>query len=278
MAAFSVRQAGRIAACAISFLAWSAGCATGTNSSELNTDPLTSGGTAGTAGTGGTDLGGTATGGDVSQPIAGMPAAGSVAVAGMGGGGASSLGGGGAGGMGGGGAGGTGGAGGAAGMAGNAGTAGAGGTPAVGFRYVKLVAISEQAGAVWSSIAELQVMTAGNAAISRAGWVPTADSEELNNESDPATAAIDGDDQTFWHTSWEPAPNDTTDAKLPHYLQIDMVTFHTVTGFSYLPRQVGKNGHIKAYEFYVSKDGVAWGTAVKTGTFPDVSTLQTVTF
>ena len=67
-------------------------------------------------------------------------------------------------------------------------------------------------------------------------------------------------------------------AELPHFLTIDMVTPHLVTGFSYLPRQVGNNGHIKGWEFYVSKDGIAWGNALKTGNFPDVTTLQTVVF
>jgi len=156
--------------------------------------------------------------------------------------------------------------------------AGAGGAPPVGFRYAKLVATSEQSGAVWSSVAELQILTTGGTPISRTGWTVTADSEETDDEQDPATNAIDGDNATFWHTDWEPPPNDVNDPKLPHSLIVDMKSAHAVTGFSYLPRQTGKNGHIKGYEFYLSKDGTAWGTAVKTGTFPDVTTLQTVTF
>ena len=283
MSAFSVKQAGRIAAGAVCFLAWSAGCATGTHPDELSTDPLVSGDMAGSGGTGGADLGGTGgmpTAGDTSQPVAGMPAAGTASVAGASGGGAGGVGGGaGSGGAGGtGGAGGAGGSGGTGGTAGNAGMAGAGGAPPVGFRYAKLVATSEQAGAVWSSVAELQILTTGNAPISRTGWTVTADSQETDDEQDAATNAIDGDNATFWHTEWEPAPADVDDAKLPHSLIVDMKSAHTVTGFSYLPRQVGKNGHIKNYEFYVSKDGTAWGTAVKTGAFPDVITLQVVGF
>lgn len=158
-----------------------------------------------------------------------------------------------------------------------AGSGGSSGGP-VAYRYVRLLATSEQAGAVWSSVAELQVMTTGNVAIDRSGWLASADSQELDDENDPASAAIDGDSATFWHTEWEPAPNNVNDPPLPHWLVIDMKTPHVVTGFSYLPRQVGKNGHIKAWQFFVSKDGQSWGTAVKTGSFPDTTTLQTVTF
>jgi endo-alpha-N-acetylgalactosaminidase len=68
------------------------------------------------------------------------------------------------------------------------------------------------------------------------------------------------------------------DPKPPHWLTIDLKTPQTITGFSYLPRQTGTHGRIKGWEFYVSKDGVTWGTAVKTGSFPDGTALQTVTF
>jgi large repetitive protein len=283
VAAFSFKQAGRIAAGAVSFLAWSTGCAIGTHPGETSTDPLTSGETAGTGGTGGADLGGTggtSSAGSMSEPVAGMPAGGSVGVAGASDGGAGgSLSVAGSGGVGGtGGAGGTAGMGGAGGTGGMAGMAGTGGAPPVGFRYAKLVATSEQAGKVWSSVAELQILTTGNTPISRTGWTVTADSQETDDEQDPATNAIDGDNATFWHTEWEPAPADVNDAKLPHSLIVDMKSAHTVTGFSYLPRQERANGRIKDYEFYVSKDGTTWGTAVKTGAFPDVITLQTVVF
>jgi beta-galactosidase len=59
---------------------------------------------------------------------------------------------------------------------------------------------------------------------------------------------------------------------------IDMMTAHPIVGFTYLPRQDGPNGHVKDWEFYESDDGLAWGQAVKTGTFPDGTALQTVTF
>lgn len=43
---------------------------------------------------------------------------------------------------------------------------------------------------------------------------------------------------------------------------------HQLHGFTYLPRQDGCNhGTVGQYEFYVSSNGVNWGTPVATGTF-----------
>lgn len=205
----------------------------------------------------------------------GMPAASGSESGGSGG---SASGGGGAGGTGGGGTGGGGAGGmGGGGSGGSGGMAGSGGGPA-GYRYAKFVATSEQAGHVWSSVAELNLLTTGSATIVRTDWSITADSQEIDDEQAPATAAIDGNLDTFWHTSWEPAPNDVNDPALPHSLTLDLKAAQVITGFSYLPRQTGTNGRVKDWEFYLSKDGVTWGTPVKKGSFPDGTALQNVTF
>lgn len=219
----------------------------------------------------------------VAGSAAGMATGGAGGTVNSGGGMGGTLGGGGMGGMAGmgmsgAGTGGMGGVAGMGGMAGMAGMAGTGGTAPTGYRYARLVALSEQAGAVWSSVAELQLLTTGNDQIPRTNWKVTADSEETDDQQAPASYAIDGDTATFWHTSWEPAPNDGMDAKLPHMLRVDLGTAHVITGFSYLPRQNNANGRIKGWEFYLSKDGTDWGTAVKAGTFPTGMALQTVTF
>jgi hypothetical protein len=58
-----------------------------------------------------------------------------------------------------------------------------------------------------------------------------------------------------------------------------MTASHSVSGFTYLPRQDGStHGWVGQYEFYVSADGTTWGTAVATGTFATDSTLKTVNF
>ncbi|MFI5110842.1 MAG: discoidin domain-containing protein, partial [Terriglobales bacterium] len=49
---------------------------------------------------------------------------------------------------------------------------------------------------------------------------------------------------------------------------INLGASYTLTAFQYLPRQDGSAcGWIKQYEFYVSTDGVNWGTSVATGSF-----------
>jgi hypothetical protein len=252
-----------------------AACSESKDGEKLDPNGLTPGGGAvGGGGSGGSAVAGSlssggAAAGTASAEAGAMSTAGSVAV---GGGGA-------AGAMGSSGAGGASiGGGGAGGSSGGAGTAGTGGMAPAEYRFVRLVATSELAGHVWSSVAELQVMTTAGAALARDEWKATADSEELDDQQGPASAAIDGDDATFWHTAWEPAPDDADDAKLPHWLTIDLGSAHAITGFSYLPRQDGANGRIGAWEFHVSVDGEDWGNAVDSGTFAAGATLRTISF
>jgi len=156
----------------------------------------------------------------------------------------------------------------------------AGGAPPIvptTFRYVKLVALTEQSGHVWSSVAELQVLTTGSKPLSSSGWTIKADSEETSTETAPATNAIDGKSTTYWHTHW--TWDAAADAPLPHNLIVDLGAAAVVTGFTYLPRQDSKtNGRIKDWAFYVSSNGTSWGSPVKTGSFPSGTALQTVTF
>ena len=65
---------------------------------------------------------------------------------------------------------------------------------------------------------------------------------------------------------------------MPHEIQIDLGANYTLTGFKYLPRQDRVNGRIANYKFYVSGDGVKWGTAVAAGRLPNTSAEQTVSF
>jgi hypothetical protein len=255
----------------LSLLVFAGACAQGSFSDTV--DPLVTGGSGGDTATGGTDTSGT--GGTDEVPMAGstMGGGGMMTTAGTSPGGGDTGGTGDAGGMG--GAGGTGGAGGAGGKAGAGGTGGAGGA-ASGHRYVKLVALTEQTGKVWSSIAELDLFTTGNAPIPKTTWSVSADSQELDDENVPAANAVDGNANTFWHTEWEPAPDDVNDAPLPHELIIDMGSARPVTGFTYLPRQDGPNGRIANWAFYVTNNMNNWGNPVKMGTFPAGTAAQTV--
>jgi phospholipase C len=115
------------------------------------------------------------------------------------------------------------------------------------------------------------------AVLDRTGWtVKYVDSQETVGENSAATNAIDGSTSTYWHTQWY---NVTPNPPCPHEVQLDMTASHSVSGFTYLPRQDGSNhGWVGQYEFYVSADGTNWGTAVATGTFANDNTLKTVNF
>ena len=144
------------------------------------------------------------------------------------------------------------------------------------FRFVKLVATSEVNGGPWTSIAELKVL-AGGQSIAPSNWqLAAVDSEEPGYE---ASKAFDNDPATFWHTRWSNLP---ASAPLPHEIQLDLGAPYAISGFRYLPRQSGnvtaggRNGDIKGYQFYLSQDGVNWGSAVASCTFQTGSTEQQV--
>src|SRR5712671_6878694 len=104
--------------------------------------------------------------------------------------------------------------------------------------------------------------------------VVSVDSQELIGENGAATNAIDGTPATFWHTEWYQRT-----APLPHTLVLDLGGQYQVDGFRYLPRQDGlSNGTIAGYQFYVSTDGVTWGTAGAAGTLAADISEKTVRF
>ena len=111
--------------------------------------------------------------------------------------------------------------------------------------------------------------------IPHTGWtLKYVDSQELVGEDGAATNAFDGNRDTFWHTQWL-----TANPRPPHEIQIDLGKTYTISGFRYLPRQDDSpNGWIGQYEFYVSVDGVTWGSAVAAGTFAKNATEKEVTF
>ncbi len=90
------------------------------------------------------------------------------------------------------------------------------------------------------------------------------DSENTQLEDERAVLAIDGNPNTFWHTLWSGG-----NPGHPHYLAVDMAEEVEVTGFTYLPRQDGRQvkGVIGEFEFYVSRDGSDWGRPAASGRF-----------
>jgi PKD repeat protein len=119
------------------------------------------------------------------------------------------------------------------------------------------------------------------------GDVPKGDWSVLYVDSqepaagNPAQKAIDGDENTIWHTEWvytDPDPGP------PHEIQIDMADTFYVHEFTYLPRQDGSyNGTIKEYEFYVSDSlgddsKPVWGEAVSKGTWESSTAPKVLKF
>ena len=100
------------------------------------------------------------------------------------------------------------------------------------------------------------------------------DSEETVAGDGRGVNGFDGATGTIWHTQYLnglPPP--------PHEIQIDLGSIANLNGFVYVPRQDGSpNGWIGQYEFYVSTDGVTWGSPVATGTFPNDATNKQVGF
>ena len=111
--------------------------------------------------------------------------------------------------------------------------------------------------------------------IPQAGWsLHAVDSQETDGSENAAILAFDGNPATLWATQWVAAAPPP-----PHDLQIDLGATHTLGGFLYLPRQDGiLNGTVGQYQFFVSNDGVNWGSPVAAGSFQASSQEQRVTF
>jgi HEAT repeat protein len=92
-------------------------------------------------------------------------------------------------------------------------------------------------------------------------------SENTQFEDERAVLAIDGNPNTFWHTLWSGG-----NPGHPHHIAVDMAEEMAVTGFTYLPRQDGRQikGVIGEFEFYVSRDPNDWGRPVATGRFDKI--------
>jgi len=111
------------------------------------------------------------------------------------------------------------------------------------------------------------------ATVPLSGWsLLYADSEEINYPG-LARMAFDDDPATIWHTRWS-----TGNDAYPHEIQVDMGREYNIHRFTLLPRQDGVNGRIKNYELYVTNNKLVWGAAVKTGSFENSASPQTISF
>jgi hypothetical protein len=126
-------------------------------------------------------------------------------------------------------------------------------------------AIATATGFSQSAVASSTYTISGSSPlVPQAGWtLKFVDSQETTAQNGAATNAFDGKTNTFWVTQWSAA-----NPPPPHEIQINLGAAYTINGFTYLTRQDGcSNGTVGQYEFYVSSDGVNWGTPVAAGTF-----------
>ena len=104
--------------------------------------------------------------------------------------------------------------------------------------------------------------------LNKSRWkVLSFSSENTQVEDERAVLAIDGNPDTFWHTLWNGGRPGH-----PHHIAVDMAEEVEITGFTYLPRQDGRQeaGVIGDFEFYVSRDGKDWGHPVAQGRFDKI--------
>lgn len=95
------------------------------------------------------------------------------------------------------------------------------------------------------------------------------DSEQGGNEI--AANAIDGDEETIWHTQWSPAT-----PSCPHEIVVDMGRTYRVSTFTYKGRNDGDNGRIIDYDIYFSNNPLVWGKPAATGAWTNTAGRQMV--
>ena len=105
--------------------------------------------------------------------------------------------------------------------------------------------------------------------VSKTGWKITGFSSEEPGEGAPnglATAAIDNNLNTFWHSQWD----SNTPPPYPHWFTVDMGVSVTITSIEVFRRQGNGNGQTK-HQFFYSSNGTTW---TDFGTFSMNSTID----
>lgn len=88
---------------------------------------------------------------------------------------------------------------------------------------------------------------------------------DSRKQTHPAINAIDANPTTIWMSESE-------NAKHPHNLTIDMTREHSISGFTYLPRQDGsKIGNVSECSVYVSVDNEVWDCVAEHRKFNNIA-------
>ncbi len=106
--------------------------------------------------------------------------------------------------------------------------------------------------------------------VDKSEWsIYSYDSQQGGNEL--AANAIDDDENSIWHTQYNPSTPDC-----PHEIVVDMKNTYRITAFSYKGRKDGSNGRVLRYEVYFSNSPRLWGEPAASGTFSNSADKQTV--
>lgn len=132
----------------------------------------------------------------------------------------------------------------------------------------------------WAAIAEIKAMSKeainkveqASIALPQGNMKATATSEhpDVGNEG-LAKFAIDGKENTIWHTKYDPVDN------LPQSITLELGGSYEINKFTYLPRSGAKNGNITKYELHVSEDGNDF-RKISEGNWDDSGSLKTLKF
>ncbi|EPB8153965.1 alpha-N-acetylglucosaminidase TIM-barrel domain-containing protein [Clostridium perfringens] len=132
----------------------------------------------------------------------------------------------------------------------------------------------------WAAIAEIKAMSKeainkveqASIALPQGNMKATATSEhpDVGNEG-LAKFAIDGKENTIWHTKYNPVE------ELPQSITLELGGSYEINKFTYLPRSGAKNGNITKYELHVSEDGNNF-RKISEGNWDDSGSLKTLKF
>jgi hexosaminidase len=92
-----------------------------------------------------------------------------------------------------------------------------------------------------------------------------------------ASAALDGDSSTIWHTNYSGTVDNITDDH-NHWFKVTLKNATTIDKITVLPRQTGSNGYILKYNVVVTKADGTEVTVVENGSWASDSSLKTATF
>lgn len=119
-----------------------------------------------------------------------------------------------------------------------------------------------------------QELSADYGALDRSKWKAEACSQATSEG--PAEDAIDGDDNTYWHSDWS---NDTTvSEENPHWFKVTLDQPAMINKLTYLPRQSSRNGRIFTYSIEVEKADGTTELVADHAIWPDNASRKTATF